>query len=246
MNKISVVISYCSLENRFIDKIIDECKIFSDDIVVVRAESFLDGTPDTNAKDFNDDVTHTVIIDPSEGDIKKLGSRHFHNVFRYTGWKNLSGKNKYVLFLDADEVPNGDMVRDFLDEFDYEQFNGISFDAYWYFRETTNRARAREETTALFRVDTLTEPVFFGPSERWTMFTMGKCLRRLQPPMHDGPMFHHYSWVRTEEEMLKKVSSWGHQGDMDWAKLVKLEFSHDFNGRDFVHGYQYDKVESFI
>ena len=56
-------------------------------------------------------------------------------------------------------------------------------------------------------------------------------------------MFHHYSWVRTEEEMLRKVQSWGHRGDREWVSLVKKEFSAPFQGTDFVHGYQFQTVE---
>ena len=56
-------------------------------------------------------------------------------------------------------------------------------------------------------------------------------------------MFHHFSWVRTKEEMLKKVRSWGHKGDRNWIELVEKEFSTDFQKTDFIHGYQYKIVE---
>ena len=59
-------------------------------------------------------------------------------------------------------------------------------------------------------------------------------------------MFHHYSWVRTEEEMMKKVGSWGHKHDRDWPDLVRKEFSNPFQGTDFIHGYQYQTVDSLF
>jgi hypothetical protein len=55
-------------------------------------------------------------------------------------------------------------------------------------------------------------------------------------------MFHHYSWVRTRDEMMKKVQSWGHKNDRDWVALVNEEFSAPFKGSDFVHGYKYKTV----
>jgi hypothetical protein len=63
----------------------------------------------------------------------------------------------------------------------------------------------------------------------------------------DGqPMFHHYSWVRTKDEMLKKVSAWGHKADRDWKQLVEQEFLEPFAGIDFIHGYQYKKTDSLF
>ena len=58
------------------------------------------------------------------------------------------------------------------------------------------------------------------------------------------PVIHHFSWVRTKDEMLQKVNSWGHRFDRDWGKLVEEEFTRPFNGTDFVHGYNYDVVKN--
>ena len=57
-------------------------------------------------------------------------------------------------------------------------------------------------------------------------------------------MMHHFSWVRTKEEMLTKVKNWGHASDKDWIVGIEEEFSRDFNGTDFVHGYSYNIVEN--
>ena len=58
------------------------------------------------------------------------------------------------------------------------------------------------------------------------------------------PMLHHYSWVRTKEQMLKKVRTWWHNKDRNWEKSVEEEFSRPFSGKDFVHGYEYKTVEN--
>jgi hypothetical protein len=44
--------------------------------------------------------------------------------------------------------------------------------------------------------------------------------------------------------MLRKVKSWTHSGDRDWVSQVEKEFEHEFNGSDFIHGYQYNIVEN--
>ena len=55
--------------------------------------------------------------------------------------------------------------------------------------------------------------------------------------------------------MLKKVQNWGHKDDTaetawyfkskkTWTELVEEEFSKEFDGTDFVHGYEYKIVEN--
>ena len=67
--------------------------------------------------------------------------------------------------------------------------------------------------------------------------------------MDRRPMFHHYSWVHDRETMLAKVLAWAHRGDRDWVGQVEEEFKREFDpakDRDFVHGYEYAKVEPFV
>jgi hypothetical protein len=251
MGRVGVVINYCSLENRFINRVVEECRHFvkfKQDIKIVRLQHLLTGEEDHDAIDFRyeDDGLESMTIITSPETIAEHGGRHYHNLCRYAGWKCMSPNVDYVLFLDADEVPDGKKFKKFLDTFKYENFNGMSFDAHWYFRSPENQATTPEETTALFKRDVLTKENFFGPHERWSMFTMNGCLRRFQIPWETEPIFHHYSWVRSKEDMLKKVAGWGHAGERDWTSLVNAEFEHEFNGTDFVHGYRYRKVKSFI
>ncbi|GAX59997.1 hypothetical protein SCALIN_C05_0082 [Candidatus Scalindua japonica] len=59
----------------------------------------------------------------------------------------------------------------------------------------------------------------------------------------DGkPMADHYSWVRTQEEMIKKVQTFDHKSDLNWISLIENQFSQDFNGTDFINGYEYEIV----
>jgi hypothetical protein len=57
-------------------------------------------------------------------------------------------------------------------------------------------------------------------------------------------IMHHFSWVRTKEQMLKKVESWAHKGDKHWVSLIEEEFKYSFRGRDFVHNYKFIEVEN--
>jgi hypothetical protein len=58
------------------------------------------------------------------------------------------------------------------------------------------------------------------------------------------PMIHHYSWVRTKEQMLQKVKAWGHNADKDWVSLIEEEFSRPFNGKCFVNNYSYEVLDN--
>jgi hypothetical protein len=62
----------------------------------------------------------------------------------------------------------------------------------------------------------------------------------------DGtPMIHHYSWVRTKEQLMRKVFSWSHRTERDWESLVEEEFSQPPSNVDFVHGYELASVTPF-
>lgn len=238
------MINYCSNEKRFINRVIDECKAFSDDIIVVRADCFLDGTPDDD-RDLSFCGDGFKVIDVEYNKQLILPSRWWHNHFRNVGWENV--KNDYVMFLDADEIPNGKDVMEFLELVKFSRFNAISFDAHWYFRGAENQATVTEETVAMFRTSYLNQEMFYNDHERWGMFISGPMTRRMVSPITYSPMFHHMSWVRTRDEMLRKVSVWGHNADnKDWTQLVKDEFEHEFNGTDFVHGYEYRKVAPIL
>ena len=41
------------------------------------------------------------------------------------------------------------------------------------------------------------------------------------------PLIHHYSWVRTKQEAIRKVNTWGHFADKNWATVrIAAAFGH--------------------
>jgi hypothetical protein len=88
----------------------------------------------------------------------------------------------------------------------------------------------------------MTKDVVFHEAERGNFTNITNNYVRNQ--MWNGePIMHHFSWVRTKEEMLRKVKSWGHTNDRDWNPMIEEEFSREFNGKDFVHNYSYKILE---
>ena len=81
----------------------------------------------------------------------------------------------------------------------------------------------------------------FTDKERWGVFQgLGGERPAVMGPT--GPIFHHFSWARSRLEMTAKVRAWGHRHDRDWCSLINREFSSEFSGTDFVHGYRYETV----
>ena len=241
MNKLSVVVSYCSLDKRFIGPLLDQLLLFTDDIIVVYYDKLMNGDPEPVA-----DVWEYLKVDSKKiKGIKlkystKQSSRYFHNLARWEGYK--AAKYDNLLFLDADEIPDGQLFNTLLNNNAFKDIDAGDFSCYWYFRSAKYRAEQTEHCGLYINKSLITEKLMFTEMERWS-YRGVKNIRYGSMMQTDKPFIHHFSWTRTKEEMLKKVSAWGHRHDRDWAAQIEEEFSRDFNGTDFVHNYSYNIVE---
>ena len=254
MNRIATVINYCSIDNRFIDRNVEECLQFSELVYIVMCDHLLDGTPENLAfeteafrRRWADNAKVELLIFPYPKKlIKEHGVRIGHNMCRYLGYSSIKDKElDYILFLDADEIPEGTKVRDYLKDNKLEA-DCIRFANYWYFREPTYQAQSLEDSITLVKLEAIKDDrAFFTEQERDMFPLLLKDSKRMEL-YKDKPLFHHFSWVRTKDQMLRKVGNWGHKNDKDWPSLVEEEFSRDFNGTDFVHNYNYNIVDNIF
>lgn len=235
---VSVVISYCSLESPFIYEVIAQCKLFADDIIVVSYDKLLNGKVDIELTDLSHlGVQHFIHeLNPNQE------TKYHHNHLRHLGL--LETKEDFVLFLDADEIPDGDKMKVYLQS-DFSQRHFTSFDCYWYFREPIYVATKTERCGLLARKRVLTDDLalVYSPLERWAYESKG-ILSFERVKVAQEPIMHHFSWVRTKSQMIDKVKSWAHKTDKDWELLIEQEFQRKFNGRDFIHNYTYTQVEN--
>ena len=138
----------------------------------------------------------------------------------------------YVMYIDADEIidPHGFLVG--VRPHKLQSCDLTSLANFWYWREPTIQATTIEDSVKIVRSDIAKSVVGSGGRELY----VNAC--RSKQRIGDGlPYVHHYSWVRTKEEMLAKVSSWGHSNDRaNWTDLIEQEFSRPFDGTDFLHG----------
>jgi hypothetical protein len=251
---LATIVNFCSNEARFFPYCIEQARQFSQQIIVPVCDHFFDGTPERR------DVLEKIYAAFPDCQFieypylpKKIPARvlrntsinHFwHSLSRFVGASVLDESIETVLFLDADEVPEGERVASWLQESDYRQHLVLKFANYWYFREPRYQALHWEDSAVLVQRRALDAERLLHEKEREALYDLLPGPKRRAVTDQEGrPMFHHFSWVRTQEEMLRKVEAWGHRGDRNWKELVNQEFSLPFRGTDFVHGYSYRTVE---
>lgn len=109
---ISTVISYCSLDERFLEKCILQAGAFSKEVIVVSADHRFNGVPEDRR-----------ILDELQSRYPLVrfielkwtphdDARYWHNAMRWAGKEAAS--TPWIMFLDADEIPEGERMRAFL------------------------------------------------------------------------------------------------------------------------------------
>lgn len=256
-HRIATIIPYCSNEERFLRHCIEGARPFSDQILIISCDHTFDGVLEDKkrleeaASSFSDCnfYLYPLVKDRiPKREYKKMGFFGFwHTLSRWIGVCHLMEEIDYVLFLDTDEVVDSKSFYSWLDTEEYRRHQVMKLANYWYFREPSYQGKKWEDSVVFARKEILTRKRVLQKGERNAIYDLGPPLKsRYVVGLDRKPMVHHYSWVRTKEEMLKKVTSWGHKEDRNWPQLVEEEFSRPFNGTDFVHGYEYETVKPLI
>ncbi len=247
--KISAIINYCTYDQKFINGVINSVRHVCSEIIVTYCDRFYDGTEENHdlinsTIKSNSDVkfvkmTYSELksmaeIDPTD----RCNEFKFCSYSRFLGRMNASYDSDYMMFMDSDEILDPDEFLKFTmsDKFSYG--DNYHLESYWYFRDTIYQSIQREPSVVLSYKPTF--DVYALDSDRYSLLKCGVNKNHVMNSFHGPPMVHHFSWARTKDEILKKVSTWGHKYDRDWKSLIENEFSHDFNGTDFVHGYSYN------
>ncbi|HAR20457.1 MAG TPA: hypothetical protein DCR46_07335 [Cytophagales bacterium] len=246
---IGVVINYCTNDYQFLKHCISQATLFSKSVIVPYTDHFYDGTPENlNLLDLS------IKENPSAQFVKfdynanlDVPSQHWVTYARWIGLQALENKIDYVIFLDADEVFDGQRMKTWLQKTNLFKYAALKLSNYYYFRETKYRAETLEDSAVIVKRDQISYETIMDYLDRESIYqgAVGK-KKRMTHHMDGKPMIHHYSWVRTKNEMLKKVISWGHNTERDWVQMVENEFEHEFSGKDFVHGHNYKTVEPYI
>lgn len=245
---ISTVINFCSSDYPFLRPCIESVRPFSSQILVPICDHFFDGKKEmreTLNAIYSENLDVQFLEFPFDKSKKIYGASYWHNFARLIASYFVVAD--YVLFIDTDEIADTSGVSKWLNTFPYQDYAMLRLLNYWYFRQSTIRATNWEDTPLLVNKNVLNGQLLMNERERAGMYdcNTNKKIRRVAG-LDDKPLFHHYSWVRTKEQMVRKTTSWGHNKDRDWAYLIEEEFSRPFNGTDFVHGYEFEEVEPFV
>jgi len=244
---------------RFISKCIQEAKKFSRQIIIPISDCFFDGEKENQNLLNLTFANHldcffilykyykNTLYSPYRHCSRDSSKRKnfWHSTSRYLGYLFLDKKTEYVLFLDADEICNGDMFKKWLDKYEYKNFNAFRFAYYYYFKKSSLRAKDYLQCGLMMK-NNLPPLILLESGERFKTFN--NITGKKKPVVFGNnnlPMIHHYSWVRTKKEMLKKSKSWGHYNDKNWNKLIEEEFLKNKN-KDFFHNLSLEKKEIFF
>lgn len=262
MPKISVVISLSSLERCFLQPILRECAQFAAQIVisvgthlhdgktqepedflreVLLAAGFYSPPPSTFVKVCQYQVAPQISLNP----LRQRPGAFWHNISRINGLQGLDAGTEWVLFLDADEIPDGARMRHWATVASIDEGAAYKFGCHWYYRSPCYQATSLEDSPVLVHHRHLSPEALMVDNERDG--TLGYCGLRVvrmvgsieDPPQ---PMFHHFSFVRPLPQLLEKVKVWGHAKDEAWTQMIEESFARPFDGTDPVHGYEYTEV----
>lgn len=250
---LATILSFCTNDARFLEKSLEEALQFSEEVVVSVASHFFDGTPENRAlleKIYEAFPEVRFVEYPFLGEALPrwlqrgvLAERFWHGVARYLGF--LETQQESLLFLDADELVEAAAFLTWFQGGGFEGQEAVKLANYWYFREPIYRAKVFEDSVVLVRRGAMDPRWLLHEEERSFFYEAVKGSKKRKVLGEERkPMVHHFSWVRSEQEMLKKVRSWGHKGDRDWEAVVREEFSRPFQGKDFVHRYDFETVEA--
>jgi len=247
--KITTLINYCTNDYKFIGACVEEALKFSIEVIVPYTDYFYDGSPENKAlldKTIQENPRAKFIFFPYDPKLNVL-PQHWVTFARVIGWKYSSSETDFILFLDADEVVDGNRFLEWQKGFPLSKMNVIKLANYYYFRDIIYQSETYEDSAVIARKNQLSEEMIMDFLDRDKSFRdITEPKARMVLGADNQPLIHHYSWVRSEAEMIKKVSTWGHSHERDWVQLVKDEFANGFKGVDFVHGYTYKTVKPFI
>lgn len=264
--KIGILINMCSSEAPFLSSMLRECTKFAypENIVISYADRLYNGDPDDTSYITRCNMEYPAVrcvrydVDVHLPHHKRRGvenrpTAYWHNLARFTGVTELlkdRGDVDWVFVVDGDEIPDGARVAEWLAGSSSSSSGAdpsvcYKMATYWYFKLPIYQALTHEDSILLIHKSHLTAANIFGDMERdHTIARSGTRLMRMTNGKDGLPLWHHYSFVRTRENLRKKLTCWAHRDDVlnltdvDVDIAIQHVFAHG-QVNDFIHGYTY-------
>ena len=257
---IRTVINFCTNDYRYLKLCIEAVAPFSEEVIVPVCDHFFNGEKENRyllneAYKNNPKCRFIEYRFPEEKPYgsnppittKDVNYKHYmHSTSRYLGFTKSIKTTDYTLFIDVDEIVDTERFINWWNKVDDFSFNALRFYSYFYFRESQYRCKSYFSVNGILVKNSVIEnpEIILAIGER-----LGLYLQIQQEPipyilgLDHKPLFHHYSWVRTKEELEKKVTTWGHAHESDWLDRIQEEYSSSFCMMDYVFYHRYEKVD---
>jgi hypothetical protein len=246
---IDVVIPYCTLDKLFIQKNIEQCLKFANNIFISVSSHLYTGEPEDKQsidelKSFCSQYKNIEILEYQW--VKDVPFDFYWNC--YSRWIGIQKcKTDYIMQLDSDEIIDSDLfLQSYLENEDgfWQKYKTYAFGMYWYFRDFKYRSKTLEHAHIYVKRDILNKRNVFTKYDRGGHAIIDKMDGFYKAGYRNKYYIHHFSWVRKKSDLLKKVGGWGHKNERKWEDLIEDHFSRPFLGKDCVHGYEYELVDS--
>ncbi len=249
--KLSTILLYSTIDHRWLDECLSSACEVSNEVIVVTCDRFWNGQLENEQSVLD---SHKIIESYKNAKLITTSWSPGYPTFfweaqcRVNGILNTSHDCDYILFLDTDEIIDVNNFTEWLETKEYANYDSMKLANYWYFREKNYRSNTTEDSIVLINKDFICYDgamvVQTLPTGREQYHELMNCNKKRMVVGTDGnPMIHHYSWVRTKDEMIQKVKSWGHNKDRNWIPLIEEEFSRPFNGKCFVNDMEFEVLD---
>jgi hypothetical protein len=259
----SVIINFCSLEKPFIEPLLIECQKFSNDIVVSYGSHLYNGEEEDLQliSELSKKYPHIqfvkYIVDRSIDVYQYPGIFYRPSVFwftfaRYTGFQHIRNK-EWIFFIDADEIPNGNDLKDWLNRGSLDNNRSYKLANYYYFKSVKYQSLVLEDSPILIHYSNLNENIIIGDWDRDDIIRKSNTIvERNVKGIDDTVLFHHFSWVRSRENVYKKLLT---SADVTEDRSVikgytveeALEKIYDNDSvNDIIHNYNYKVVDNIF
>ena len=238
-HSVATIIHYCTNDYRFLRKNVEEAKLFSDLILIPVCDHYFNGTPEDREllercyQEFPECQFIEFAYDAKQlyhpyisGQIDESDwGKFWHGTARYIGALFIPPEIEYVLFLDADEIINGKRFKNWLLKKEYRKWEAMRLQAHTYVQRASLKIRS-SYPCALFAKHSSMDPlIFLNVHERYGVMQAFSGRKKEGIVDENGePFLHHYTWVRTKDECVRKASSWGHRLDKDWTLPIERMF----------------------
>ncbi|MGE5499137.1 MAG: tetratricopeptide repeat protein [Syntrophothermus sp.] len=251
--KIAAIINYSSIDYEFLPHCLNNLKAFASQIIIPVADHFYIKIPE------NTGLLEQAIAENSGSGIKFIKFRidekssrnpmHWYNFARYIGFMELGDDVDYVIFLNADEIPDAQRFSNWLNSGEYNQFDVIEFSCYSYFRETCYQAEQFPSAGSMVKKSILSRECFLQNQDQHVrnfseIFVNN--VKTMAAGLDNLPLIHDFFWVKEKDDLLLKIALTGEENLKNWKERIEIEYSQPFSGNDLANGFSYKRVKPFL